>query len=761
MSAVSVLALADRSPCRLRPVVEAMRAHFKEVEPQMDAAWICMGLGTSGEDRDTLRSIGWDVLVLLKEPRSVGTAMNRLIAAVRTPYLLILQEGWKFRNPQRAPFTREAASVLASDPRFAHVRLDDGPSPDVHNRTTYDGPFSLPGSSATYYVQNPRACLGGFTLAPGLTRTEALHRIGPFDEEPSHSRERVESDYSPRFARQFYTVRIPSLCLFFGTGQDSASTDAAGVTRASRQASAERSAPSAGTAAPPGAFSDRPVEVGGAASVCERKDGQASPPKVACLMAAYRRPQHLRAQWEALKAQSIRVDEIALWLNYHPDAQFEEDLLREIPHVRSTNRNWGVWPRFLFAYELDAEFICVLDDDTIPGSRWIENCLRTMQDHEGLLGTVGIIFPRGTRGPQYKVGWPNPRNEVTEVDIVSHAWFFRRDWLRYYVVEPRQSASTCGEDYHFSVALQKHLGLGTYVPPHDPSDRSEWGSTHGDLGVDPVALYLQPGESEKKEAMHNAYLRAGWKPLALRTGRWFPTAAAGPDATNSATRIRQVSAMRFEQDFVRDLEKINFRGAPFAFARFGDGEFALCAGRPVRASDGWSYAGGPSPFVDKLREALCADLQGYYLGISCPCCHEEAHQWYLQQIRAPRERITFATLFVNANYERFRQLDLSRTVLVASRGGDFTVPPDAVNAGFDYEPLLEDLLKVDRTILLAAGPLACILVYEYWRRAQRPQVIVDIGSTLDPVLFGRSTRGYHRSDGPTSRKVCVWSRPLL
>ena len=31
--------------------------------------------------------------------------------------------------------------------------------------------------------------------------------------------------------------------------------------------------------------------------------------------------------------------------------------------------------------------MCVLlDDDTIPGKRWLENCHKTIQEYEGLLG---------------------------------------------------------------------------------------------------------------------------------------------------------------------------------------------------------------------------------------------------------------------------------------------------------------------------------------------------------------------------------------
>ena len=86
------------------------------------------------------------------------------------------------------------------------------------------------------------------------------------------------------------------------------------------------------------------------------------------------------------------MSETALWVNHDPETEFDEALLKGIPHVRSSNRNWGVWPRFLFCAEFKSEYVCVFDDDTIPGSRWIENCLKTMNSTPGLLGANGVLI---------------------------------------------------------------------------------------------------------------------------------------------------------------------------------------------------------------------------------------------------------------------------------------------------------------------------------------------------------------------------------
>jgi len=134
------------------------------------------------------------------------------------------------------------------------------------------------------------------------------------------------------------------------------------------------------------------------------------------------------------------------------------------------------------------------------------------------MGTVGLVFDGVDRGNNNRVGWCQPNENIKEVDIVGHSWFFRRDWLRYYALEPRVSGPTCGEDYHMSVAIQKHLGLKTYVPPHPKGDKSLWGSTAGhQLGSDGVGLWQQQGEGDKKKTMHRRYLDGGWKLINQRT----------------------------------------------------------------------------------------------------------------------------------------------------------------------------------------------------------------------------------------------------
>jgi len=233
-----------------------------------------------------------------------------------------------------------------------------------------------------------------------------------------------------------------------------------------------------------------------------------------------------------------------------------------------------------------------------------------------------------------------------------------------------------------------------------------------------------------------------------------------PPVTPSQRLKPNAQRLFFTQDFRRDFDQFDFFGPPFAFARFADGERAICMGLPVEGADGWKYSGAPSH--DRFREDLLAALRfndpGYYLGLSDGCCDPAAKEWYLREITVPLSHITFSNLFVNANYSRFRQIDFSGAAIVASEGGDHWVPEDVMNAEFDIDRLVERLLRIDRTILVSAGPASAIIIHRYWRRAkpEQRQVIIDVGSAIDELTKGRKTRKYQVPGTRNAELVCTW-----
>ena len=161
--------------------------------------------------------------------------------------------------------------------------------------------------------------------------------------------------------------------------------------------------------------------------------------------------------------------------------------------------------------------MCVFDDDTIPGRRWFENCMTTMDKKEGLLGTVGLTFTKNDEyWPINRVGWPNPNTEITQADFLGHAWFFKREWLSAFWRElpTLDQPMIVGEDMHFSAMLQKYLGINTYVPPHPPNDKELWGSmpeTAWEIGQDANAISMNLDNIGLMSTELRKYVKGGWK----------------------------------------------------------------------------------------------------------------------------------------------------------------------------------------------------------------------------------------------------------
>lgn len=238
---------------------------------------------------------------------------------------------------------------------------------------------------------------------------------------------------------------------------------------------------------------------------------------ITAILNGYKRPEYLETQLNAIKGQTVKPEKIMLWQN--AGSEFSSDITDGITHVKS-NENFGVWARFAFALNATTEYICIFDDDTIPSPKWFENCLNTIKTNNGLLGAIGVRFKSmNSYQPITRFGWSDNHNiNTVEVDIVGHAWFFRREWLSYFWRElPNTNDSKLvGEDMHFSFMLQKYGNIKTYVPPHPPNDKSLWGGNlqlGWQMGTDKHAISKN---IESLDHMNKAYvnnINNGFKPI--------------------------------------------------------------------------------------------------------------------------------------------------------------------------------------------------------------------------------------------------------
>lgn len=215
--------------------------------------------------------------------------------------------------------------------------------------------------------------------------------------------------------------------------------------------------------------------------------------QVTVILNVYKRPQHLEEQYNSIINQTHKPESIIIWNNNNTEFDFTK--YKTLTTFVDCSKNLGVWARFIMALNANTEYICLFDDDTIPGSKWLETCISTIKNYDGLLGTIGVIFKCGRK--EYvtlkRHGWAEPNENIEEVDIVGHSWFTKREHLMKLVSElpNTQQFYRWGEDIYLSYMLQKHLHLKTYVPPHKPNQIEEWGSkpdTAFEYGIEPVAI---------------------------------------------------------------------------------------------------------------------------------------------------------------------------------------------------------------------------------------------------------------------------------
>jgi len=218
---------------------------------------------------------------------------------------------------------------------------------------------------------------------------------------------------------------------------------------------------------------------------------------ISVILTVYARPQNLDLQIKAIQNQTIPPDEIIIVVDKNQKIDIDIKKYEQF-QVIQFHKNVGVWGRFSIALLTRNPYICVFDDDTIPGSKWFENCINTYKKVDGLLGTVGVLFNEGSLDYDYskRIGWPSANSEIELADIVGHSWFFKREHLEAFWQNTQNHTKfkKSGEDIHFSYILKKKLGLNTYVPPHPKNDTSLWGSLPEyaySLGSDKNALSLE------------------------------------------------------------------------------------------------------------------------------------------------------------------------------------------------------------------------------------------------------------------------------
>jgi glycosyltransferase involved in cell wall biosynthesis len=239
-------------------------------------------------------------------------------------------------------------------------------------------------------------------------------------------------------------------------------------------------------------------------------------PTISVILNVYKRSAYFEEQLRAIHRQTVKPIEILVWEN---GDETVPEYLRDGLTITRSNKNFGVWARFAYALNAKGAFVCVFDDDTIPGPKWFENCLNTMKQTPGLLGARGVIFDnKNSYSINQDVGIYAPNEQTQIVDIVGHSWFFKYEWLSTFwkYGDQRFREELAGEDIHFSYALQKNLSIPTLVPKHPINDVELWGASpelSKLYGSDSASISISNSSLKKFEDGLQHYRKLGFKTL--------------------------------------------------------------------------------------------------------------------------------------------------------------------------------------------------------------------------------------------------------
>jgi hypothetical protein len=218
----------------------------------------------------------------------------------------------------------------------------------------------------------------------------------------------------------------------------------------------------------------------------------------------------------------------------------------------------------------------------------------------------------------------------------------------------------------------------------------------------------------------------------------------------------------------------------FSLTRFGDGELKIIDGEPIDISLKFNGEHKYDPtdsshvfFQKKMLESLEYQNDSYFVGLPCSCCVGiDSFNRIVKQSKQPANRLTWANIFVNSNYQKFCHVLLpmlknEKIVLISHEKSDLSKIPFnpinhvkiGANAWIQDYHKIEEIKEIAKNVkdcifLFAAGTFSNLAILEC-HKLNTKNTFLDIGSTLDVMLGLGATRKYLKN-GNTLTKTCIW-----
>lgn len=238
----------------------------------------------------------------------------------------------------------------------------------------------------------------------------------------------------------------------------------------------------------------------------------------------------LTAQLQALRRQTVQPRTVYV----HADgaSRHDEPTLAKLHPFRTPTRV-GRQHRLAIAREVETSYVAILEEDTMPGARWLERAMQAMTDADSeeypygpaVIACSGVLQGSPNPADAHIVGPQLPRGEQSmEVDFGRQGWLFAADFVRKAQGLPYEGDSSDSLGILLAAAAQD-AGIPTVVLDYGV-DKENWGALGAATqGVDPY---------DAAEAFQ-AYLAMGWEPAYHGAGLAQPKQDPQSDAPTRAS----------------------------------------------------------------------------------------------------------------------------------------------------------------------------------------------------------------------------------
>ena len=223
---------------------------------------------------------------------------------------------------------------------------------------------------------------------------------------------------------------------------------------------------------------------------------------------------HLEEQIEALLYQSKPPYEI--WIQQTQNHIDISDVLGKYSYkIRYSycEKNKGVFGRFESVVDVKTEYVCIIDDDIIPGTWFLENAMNKSCELNAIISPNGrIINPTNYEYEKYigdgiLLGHSFCKHD-TIVDYGNNAWLFKTEWIELFLQYPPLYRNN-GEDIQLSASLKLHKDICTCVPSQIIPKES--GNIKQSYSFDALALHKRQGFQDERNNVIQRFRDEGWR----------------------------------------------------------------------------------------------------------------------------------------------------------------------------------------------------------------------------------------------------------